>query len=160
MSFPSNVSLPYISSSGSHQTYDLGHQLADKRVVFTSAVEAFSPVCSHQHVPTYLRSVDRFRAKGVDRIVVVTANDPSINHAWAQSLGYADPDDYVIFAQDPELALSSQLGDNYTTNLLGLGVRPNRYAALVDNGDIQYLGAEDNGDASPISAADSLLSRL
>lgn len=165
MSFPTNLSLPYISNKSSvegPQKYDLKKELPNKKVVITSAVGAFTPPCSEQHIPTYLDNISKFKAKNVDQVIVLTVNDPFVNHAWAKSLGYTDDDDFIIFAQDPDLELSKQLGENYTVDMskLGLGVRSNRYAAFVDDGKIEYLGAEEEGAVTNISIAGNILSRL
>lgn len=51
---------------------------------------AFTGVCSHQHVPNYVRAADKIKAKGVDEIICVSVNDPYALNAWAEKLGAKD----------------------------------------------------------------------
>lgn len=159
---PYSLSKPGITSAGEPKTLDLSKELPGHRVVITSAIGAFTPPCTENHIPTYLDNVAKFKAKGVDRIIVLTVNDPFVNSAWAKALGYKDDDNYVIFATDPEAALSKELGDNFVADMskLGLGLRSNRYAAIVDDGTIHYLKSEDAGAFTDISNANTLLRSL
>ncbi|ODV81577.1 Redoxin [Suhomyces tanzawaensis NRRL Y-17324] len=169
--FPTDVKLQYVPYTKEHAeivssskpvTLNLSELLPGKTVVFTSAIGAFTPPCTENHLPTYLNNVSKFKKKGVDRIVVLTINDPFVNSAWSKALGYKDEENYVIFATDPKAELSGKLGDNFVADLSseGLGTRSSRYAAIVDDGHIVYLESEDGGAFTERSHASSLLERL
>ena len=50
---------------------------------------AFTPPCSSQ-VPGYIEKYDEFKAKGVDVIAVVAANDAFVMSGWARAVGLKD----------------------------------------------------------------------
>lgn len=171
MSFPTDIKLQYVpitkenksvlSCTGPTQL-DLSKELPGKKVVVTAAPGAFTPACTEQHIPNYLQHLNDFKAKGVDRIIVLTANDPFVNAAWGKALGNTDDSNYVIFASDINAELSKKLGDEYAADMskAGLGIRTGRYAAIVDDGKITYLGNEDTLGFTEISSAKTLLNKF
>lgn len=140
----------------------MAKELPGKKVIITGAPGAFTPTCSEQHIPGYIADAKKFKAKGVDKIIVLTANDPFVNAAWGKALGYKDEENFIIFATDPEGSLSKELGDNYVVDLskVGFGLRTNRYAAIVEDGKVQFLENEEAGGFTDITKADELLQRL
>jgi alkyl hydroperoxide reductase 1 len=42
------------------------------------------------HLPPYIKSYDEFKAKGVDVIAVIAANDPFVMSGWARVEGLKD----------------------------------------------------------------------
>ena len=46
-----------------------------KRVVIFGLPGAYTPTCSAQHVPGYLRHLEAFKEKGIDEIWCVSIND-------------------------------------------------------------------------------------
>ena len=42
------------------------------------------------HLPPYLEKYDEFKAKGVDVIAVVAANDAFVMSGWARAMGLKD----------------------------------------------------------------------
>lgn len=51
---------------------------------------AYTGVCSAQHVPSYMKNIDKFKAKGIDSVVCVAVNDPYTMTAWAEKLQAKD----------------------------------------------------------------------
>lgn len=141
---------------------DLAEEFAGKKVVLTGAPGAFTPTCSEQHIPDYLAHLKDFKAKGVDKIIVVTANDPFVDAAWGKVLGYIDEENYIVFASDINAAYSKQLGESYATDLTkaGLGIRTSRYAAIINDGKIEFLENEDSLGYTEISNAQTILEKL
>lgn len=171
--FPTSVVLKYIPYSNKNKDitacanpidYDLSKELPNRKVVITSAIGAFTRPCTEEHIPTYLKHINDFKKKGIDQIVILTSNDAFVNSAWGKALGYRDEDNYVIFASDPNAQLSAALGDNFVADMsslgIGLGIRTNRYAAIVVDGQVQYLESEEGGEFTDRTDALSLLERL
>ena len=46
-----------------------------KKVVIFAVPGAFTPTCSEQHLPGFIRHAEAIKAKGVDEIVCVAVND-------------------------------------------------------------------------------------
>jgi len=169
--FPTDVKLKYVpytksndavASCGNPIDFDLAKELPGKKIVLTAAPGAFTPTCTEEHIPNYLKNLEKFKGKGVDRVVVVTANDPFVNAAWGKALGSKDESNYVIFASDPNAALSKELGDNFVADLTkaGLGIRTARYTSIIDDGKVSFLESEEGLGFSEISSASTVLERL
>ncbi|GKD99382.1 peroxiredoxin-2F, mitochondrial [Tanacetum coccineum] len=57
-----------------------------KKVVIFGLPGAFTGVCTAQHVPSYKKNIDKFKAKGVDSVICVSVNDPYTMNGWAEKL--------------------------------------------------------------------------
>ncbi|RLV96206.1 hypothetical protein JA1_000291 [Spathaspora sp. JA1] len=169
--FPSKINPKYVPYNKAHAEViscdvpvelNLTNTFKGKKVVVTGVPGAFTPTCSEEHIPDYLKHLADFKAKGVDKIIVLSANDPFVMAAWGKALGYRDEENYIVFANDPNAAISKQLGDNYVADLsaVGFGLRLQRYAALVVDGEIKYLGNEDELGYTEISSAKNLLDQI
>ena len=62
-------------------------ELSQGRVALFGVPGAFTGTCTNAHMPSFVRSADAFRAKGVSRIVCITVNDPFVAKAWADQTG-------------------------------------------------------------------------
>ncbi|KAJ7082232.1 Redoxin, partial [Mycena belliarum] len=61
-----------------------------KKVVLFSVSGAFTPTCHTNHLPPYLAKHAEFKAKGLDVIAVVAANDLFVMSGWARFEGCKD----------------------------------------------------------------------
>ena len=50
----------------------------------------YQPTCHANHLPPYLEKYEEFKAKGVDVIAVVAANDPFVMSGWGRFEGLED----------------------------------------------------------------------
>lgn len=63
---------------------------------FTSSTSQFGftavpqPTCHANHLPPYLEKYKEFKAKGVDVIAVIAANDPFVMSGWGRFEGLED----------------------------------------------------------------------
>src|SRR6201989_1090248 len=58
-----------------------------KKVVLFSVPGAFTPTCSNQHLPSYLKNYDKVKAQGVDTIACMAVNDVFVMDAWGKDKG-------------------------------------------------------------------------
>lgn len=149
-------------TSGDPQPLELAKLFPGKTVVFTAAPGAFTPTCTQAHIPDYLKHEKQLKEKGVARVVVLCQNDAFVMNAWAKAEGYSDDENYFVFATDPELGISHQLGSDYTCDLKdkGLGERTLRWTAIVKDGKIQFLGAEPDGKYGNVVGINHILNRI
>ena len=56
------------------------------RVAIFGVPGAFTGTCTTAHMPSFIRTADQFREKGVGRIVCLTVNDPFVADAWAKTV--------------------------------------------------------------------------
>ncbi|KAK7689692.1 hypothetical protein QCA50_007487 [Cerrena zonata] len=129
-----------------------------KKIVLFSVPGAFTPTCHVNHLPPYLEKFDEFKGKGVDLIAVIAANDPFVMSGWAKAFGLKDK---IVALSDPDTNWSKQLG--LTVDLsgagIGLGTRTARFALIIDDLKITYLGLEKE-KAVTVSGADAVLAAL
>lgn len=125
-----------------------------KKTVIFAVPGAFTPGCSMAHLPGFVVNADKIKAKGVDNIVCVAVNDAFVMDAW----GKAQNAEEIIMAADGSCEYTEALGLVLDASGFGMGKRSKRYAMLVDNGEVKYLGI----DAKEIkdSAADAILEQL
>ena len=117
---------------------------------------AFTPACSDVHLPGFVASADALRAAGVDEIVCVAVNDAFVMDAWGRASCAAD---HITFLADGNGELAAKMGLELDLGAIGLGVRNRRYAALVRDGVIEYLGVEPGREVG-VSSADAVLEYL
>jgi alkyl hydroperoxide reductase 1 len=46
---------------------------------------AFTPTCSVNHMPGYIKNLPQLREKGVDIVAVLAFNDPFVMSAWGKA---------------------------------------------------------------------------
>lgn len=95
-----------------------------------------------------------FKAKGVDRVVCISVNDPFVLDAWAQALNTTD----ITFLADPAGDAAKRLGLDWTVPILG--TRFKRFSMLVDHGEVKSLSVEDGGALTDASRACTILKKL
>ncbi|KAI8890747.1 Redoxin [Backusella circina FSU 941] len=135
---------------------DLHKELKGKKVVIFSIPGAFTPTCTETHVPGFLKSADAIKAKGVSEIICVASNDVFVMDAFAQ---HVKAKDKVVFASDGGSSFYQDLGLTFDLTKMGLGVRGKRFAMIVDDLKVTYIGVEEGGDVS-CSGADAVLQKL
>ncbi|KAG9021595.1 hypothetical protein FS837_007151 [Tulasnella sp. UAMH 9824] len=125
-----------------------------KKVVIVSVPGAFTPTCHVNHLPPYLAKYDEFRAKGVDQIYVLAANDPFVMSGWAKAQGLKDKaisDTYAKWSESMGLSVDLTEG--------GMGVRSARYVLILD--DLKVVSVErEPGRGLTNTDADTTLSKL
>ena len=126
----------------------------DKRVVMFAVPGAFTPTCSHSHLPGYVALADKLKAKGVDSIICLSVNDAFVMDAW----GKQHNADELIMLADGNGTFAEQIGLDMDTDNFG-GVRSVRYSMLVDDGRVKLLNIEDPGRFE-VSDAESMLAAL
>jgi peroxiredoxin len=130
---------------------------ATGRVAIFALPGAYTGTCTTAHVPSFIRTADQFRAKGVDRIVCVSVNDPFVMGAWAASTG-ADKAG-LTFLGDADGSFTKAMGMNFDAPPAGLFGRSKRYAMLVENGTITAMNIEESPGQCDISGGEALLDR-
>ena len=135
------------------QTADV---LGSGKVVLFAVPGAFTPTCSDYHLPGYLVRSDDLLAKGVDTIVCVSVNDPFVMEAWRRNQGVGRT---ILMLADGTGAFAKEMGLEKDISAAGLGVRSQRYAAVINDGVVSTLLVEPGGGLS-VSSADSVLSIL
>ena len=127
-----------------------------KKVVLFAVPGAFTPTCSAKHLPGFLSNHDALKAKGVDSIVAMAVNDAFVMGAWAKDQNVGER---ITMLADGSAALTKALGLELDLTARGLGVRSQRFAAVVDDGRITHLAVEAAGGFD-VSRAEAVLAAL
>ena len=135
-------------------------QVADlvkgKKIALFAVPGAFTPTCSQKHLPGYIELAEQLKAKGVDEIWCVAVNDPFVMGAWGRDQGVSGR---VRMLADGSAAWTSALGLELDLTGRGMGVRSQRYSALLDDGVVKQLNVEAGGKFE-VSDAQTMLSQL
>jgi glutaredoxin/glutathione-dependent peroxiredoxin len=127
-----------------------------KKVVLFGLPGAFTPTCSAKHVPGYVANYDKLKAKGVSEVLCMSVNDAFVMGAWAKDLMAGGK---VRMMGDGSAAYTKALGLELDLMARGMGVRCQRFSALIDNGVVKTLNIEGPGKFE-VSDADTMLKQL
>ncbi|KIK26357.1 hypothetical protein PISMIDRAFT_273793 [Pisolithus microcarpus 441] len=126
------------------------------KVVLVSVPGAFTPTCHVNHLPPFLARYDEFKAKGVDIIAVLAANDAFVMSGWARVEGLKDK---ILALSDGNAEWSKAMGLSVDLSHVGFGLRTARYAIILDDLVVKYLGVEP-GRGVTVSGAEAVLEAL
>lgn len=126
-----------------------------QRIVLFAVPGAFTPTCSDAHVPGFIALNDAIRAKGVDNIFCVAVNDPFVMKFWGEHLNVGDA---VRMLSDGNGAFTQALGMERDMRGGAMGIRSKRYAMIVNNGVVEWLGVDESGLVN--SSAEAVLAAL
>ncbi len=140
------------------QSVEMSEKLTDRKVVIFGLPGAYTGTCTTAHVPSFIRTADAFKAKGVDEIICVSVNDPFVMKAWGDDTGAAAAG--ITLLGDAESEFTTAIGMNFSAGPVGFVNRSKRYAMLVDNGVVSILNAEASPGECEISAGETLLDAM
>jgi peroxiredoxin len=125
-----------------------------KKVVVFAVPGAFTPGCSVTHLPGFIIYADKIKAKSVDSIICLAVNDAFVMDAWKKSQNAEE----IEFIADGSAVFTKSIGMELDATAGGLGIRSKRYAMIVDNGTVTYLGVDEKGVEK--SSAETIIENL
>ncbi len=128
-----------------------------KKVAVFGLPGAYTPVCSADHLPGFVKVADALLERGVDSVVCISINDPFVMDAWAKAQGVGDN---IQMLCDPTAAFTNAIGLSLDLADFGLGVRSERYSMIVDDGVVSTVNVEESILACAASSADALLAQV
>ena len=139
------------------ETVTLSSLLKGRKVVLFALPGAFTGPCSTIHVPSFIRTADAFRAKGVSEIICLSVNDPFVLKAWGEATGATAAG--ISLVGDADGSFTKGLGMDFTAPAIGLIGRSNRYALVIDDGVITHANIDEPGVCN-MSTGEMLLETL
>jgi peroxiredoxin len=122
---------------------------AGKRVVLFSLPGAFTPTCSTFQLPGFELDYQKFKDAGIDEIYCVSVNDAFTMNAWAKDQNIQN----VKLIPDGNGNFTDGMGMLVEKYNLGFAMRSWRYAAVIDDGFIEWMveepGRSDNCEEDP-----------
>ncbi len=145
-----------VSKSSGIEKVKTGELFAGKKSVLFAVPGAFTPTCSAKHLPGFVDRADEIRSKGVDQIVCVAVNDAFVMGAWGQDRGTGDK---IVMLADGSADLAQALDLTMDGSNFGMGLRSQRYAAIIDDGVVTGLFVEKPMKFE-VSSAEAVLQQL
>jgi len=151
-----SAKLKYMGANGPAET-TTDDLFKGKKVVVFGLPGAFTPTCSAKHVPGFVQHAAEIKKKGVASIACVSVNDAFVMGAWGKDQGAGDK---VMMLADGNADFTRAIGLEQDLSGAGLGVRSKRYAMIVDNGTVKWLGVEEAPGKLEKSGAEVVLQQL
>jgi peroxiredoxin len=139
------------------ETVSLHSVLKGRKVVVFGLPGAFTGPCSTSHIPSFIRTANLFRTKGVQEIICISVNDPFVLKAWGDATGATVAG--ITHLGDAEGKLTHALKMEFSAPHLGLIGRSNRYALVLEDGVITHANIDEPG-VCDISTGEALLAKL
>ena len=139
------------------EAVDLQAYIAGRKVIVFGLPGAFTGTCSTAHVPSFIRTADAFREKGIEEIICVAVNDPFVMKAWGETTGAAEAG--ITMLGDADAAFTKALGMAFSVPAIGFHDRSNRYAAVVEDGVVTVANIDEPNTCN-VSTGETLLESL
>ncbi|HVB27889.1 MAG TPA: peroxiredoxin [Mycobacteriales bacterium] len=150
-----DISVQIMTADGP-QPIQTGEALGEGKVVLFAVPGAFTPGCSKVHLPGFVQQADALTDKGVDRIVCVAVNDAWVMDAWGREQGVGDK---ILMLADGSGEFTRAMGLELDGRAFGLGMRSQRYAAVIEDGLVARLDVEEKPGVD-VSSCASVLAAL
>ena len=141
---------------------DTTELFAGKRIILFGLPGAYTPTCSTKQLPGFEEMFEKFQEKGIFEIYCVSVNDAFVMSKW-----FKDQEiNKVKWLADGSGTLTNRLGMLVRKDNLGFGARSWRYAAVINNGIVEQMFAEegkcDNHTEDPydISSPENVYEKL
>lgn len=146
----------FIKDADGIRKFTSGQLFGEGRILLFALPGAFTPTCDRSHLPGYVVRSDELYAKGIDRIVCLSVNDPHVMKAWGDM---HNADGVVTMVADGNGDFTRAVGLESDRREAGMGIRSQRYAMLIEDGVVKRLDIEAPGKFE-VSDADTQLARL
>lgn len=137
------------------ESFEAEKYFAGRKVVVFGLPGAFTPTCTAQHLPGYVKRAGEFAAKDVT-IACLSVNDAWVMKAWTQDQGAGGK---VEMLADGNVEFTRAIGLDADMSARGYGTRCRRFSMIVDDGVVRTLAIED-GPVLDVSAAEKMLAAL
>ena len=140
------------------ETVQMADLLRGRKVVIFGLPGAYTGTCDAAHLPSFMRTIEGFREKGVDEVICLSVNDPFVMAAWGAASGATKAG--ISMMGDSSAGFTKAVGMEFSAPPVGLYDRSKRYALMAQDGVVQVIHAESNPGECDISGGESLLEAL
>lgn len=151
-----DVSLIAVTANGPTEM-DRDALFGGKKVVLFALPGAFTPTCSNDHLPGFIRHASAIKARGIDTIAVLAVNDEHVMSAWHEASGAGDA---VLFLADGSALFTKAADMTSDSTAYGMGIRSQRYVAIIDDGTVRHVSVESKPRQAIDSGAEAVLTML
>ena len=151
--FP-NVEVFQVSEKGP-EAVSTKKLLENNKVLLIGVPGAFTPTCANDHLPGFIKNIDNFFNKGIDKIYVVSVNDPFVMDSWIKSYD----EKQINYFADSNADLMEKSGFSLDLSVIGLGMRLSRFVMIIDNCVVKEI-FDENGGGLEKSKAEAILESI
>ena len=137
---------------------DIAERVAGRKVVIFGLPGAYTATCSAAHLPSFIRTAQAFRDRGVDEVICIAVNDVRVMEHWGRTSGAEEAGITMLADWDSEL--TKALGLAFSVPGIGFKDRMTRCAMLVEDGVVTVLQLEKEKGVCDLTAGETLLERI
>lgn len=152
-----DATLVQLGAEGPEQV-KLADKLNGRKVVIFAVPGAYTPTCHSAHVPSFIRTKDKFAEKGVDEIICISVNDPFVMKSWGEATGATAAG--ITMLSDAQGQFTKAIGMDFDAPPAGLIGRSRRYAMLVEDGKVTLFQPEESPGVCDVSGGEGLLASM
>ncbi|MDI9346973.1 MAG: peroxiredoxin [Methylacidiphilales bacterium] len=145
-----------VMKSGAPSSVSTDDLFSNKKVVLFSVPGAFTPTCSNDHLPGYIKLHQSFKEKGIDIIACLSVNDVFVMDAWCKQ---SKADETILFLADGNATYTKALGLELDATGYGMGIRGQRFSMFIEERVVKLLFIENDTGLS-VSSAEHMLRAL
>ncbi len=150
-----DIKVPIIKY-GYSEILSIMDEFKNKKIVLFGIPGAFTPTCSEEHFPGYIRYYDQIINRGIDNIFCLSVNDKHVMKSWL--ISYSE--EHKIFGiadGNAEITRYFNLISDKTKNHMGF--RSSRFAMIIDDNQVKEIKIENPGELK-VSSAENILKSL
>lgn len=125
-----------------------------KKIVLFTVPGAFTPGCSNTHLPGFVQAAEQIKTKSVAEIICTSVNDAFVMQAWGKQHNVGE----MVLLADGNGAFAEAIGLQLDASKWNMGMRSKRYAMIIDDGVVSFLGLDETGIDK--SSAENILAQL
>ena len=150
-----NIKVPIIKN-GSSDIISLLDEFRNIKIILFGIHGAFTPTCSEEHFPGYIKLYNQIINKGIDSIYCLSVNDKYVMNSWLVS--YSEEHKiYGIADGNADITKHFNLITDKSKNYMG--IRSSRFAMVIENNQVKEIKIENPGELK-VSTADNILQNL
>ena len=150
-----NIKVPIIKN-GSSEIISLLDEFRNKKIILFGIPGAFTPTCSEEHFPGYIKLYNQIINKGIDSVYCLSVNDKYVMNSWLVS--YSEEHKiYGIADGNADITKHFNLITDKSKNYMG--IRCSRFAMVIENNQVKEIKIENPGELK-VSTADNILQNL
>ncbi len=150
-----NIKVPIIKN-GSSDIISLLDEFRNKKIILFGIPGAFTPTCSEEHFPGYIKLYNQIINKGIDSVYCLSVNDKYVMNSWLVS--YSEEHKiYGIADGNADITKHFNLITDKSKNYMG--IRSSRFAMVIENNQVKEIKIENPGELK-VSTADNILQNL
>ena len=147
--------MPIIKNGISSET-NIANEFDNKKIILFGIPGAFTPTCSEEHFPGYIKLYNQIINKGIDSVYCLSVNDKYVMNSWLVS--YSEEHKiYGIADGNADITKHFNLITDKSKNYMG--IRSSRFAMVIENNQVKEIKIENPGELK-VSTADNILQNL